>query len=93
MIKPLVFALVFACGVGTLHARPKHAARPRRASDRAVVAFMRKDLAPLPAGTRFKRVHWNPKQQEWEVTLDPPYIFGVWTVNAAATDYSGMCFF
>ena len=54
---------------------------------------MRKDLAPLPAGTRFKRVHWNPKQQEWEVTLDPPYIFGVWTVNAAATDYSGMCFF
>ena len=93
MVRSLVFVLVFVHGIGGLQARPRHTPHPRRASARDVVAFMRKDLALLPADTRFKRVHWNPTMQEWEVTLEPPYLFDVWAVNALATDYSRMCFF
>lgn len=87
MKKMLFCALILVLGCGCLQARP------RRASPREVIAFMRKDLSPLPAGTRFKRVHWNPAAREWEVTLEPPYIFGRWMVNPTATDYSHTCFF
>ena len=92
MTRFVAFFLAFTLLTGALQAGSGVKGHPRRATSRAVVAFMRKDLG-LPATTRFKRVRWEPEFQRWEVILDPPHIFDVWTVDPMATDYKGMCFF
>lgn len=94
MTRVVLFFLAFVSMTGTLVAggSATDRGRSRRASPRAVMAFVRQDLR-LPATTRFKRVRWEPEYQRWEVVFEPPYIFDVWTVNAMATDYKGMCFF
>lgn len=92
VICPLLLLMLLGLAGQSLKAAPRHQPSPPRATRRAVIAFMRKDL-PLPTGTRFKKVRWDTRYQQWEVTLEPPYLFDVWTVNATATDYQGMCFF